>query len=139
MCTDQEAARARRQRIWADLAHLEKAMLRHDSIFGSVPHHWQRACELLWRDLWAVTAAACTSSAQWLLGTVRRLTVNAPEVEARIEKMLDGHQVLVTRTHVETAMRNLGKPEDAEVEVGSPTEPMDNLGYPEGWTRLVGR
>ena len=137
MCTDQEAMRARRQRIWADLAYLEKMMLRHDSIFDNVPQHWQRARELLWRDLRAMTTPTCTGSAQRLLGQVQRLTINGPEIEGRIEKMLAGHKALVTSAYVVDAMRNLGKPEGKEIAVGNPTEPMDNLGYPDGWTKMV--
>lgn len=130
----------RRQRIWADLAYLEKMMLRYDSVFGFVPTHWQRARELLWRDLQAMTASVCTASAQRLLGQVQQLTINGPEVEGRIEKMLRGHRVQVSSSQVVHAMRNLGKPPEAEVPVGQESEPLPDLGYPTGgWTRLVKR
>lgn len=137
MYTDKQAIIMRRQRIWADLAYLEKAILRRESIFGSIPAHWKQARELLWRDLRATIALACTDSAQRLLGQVRRLTINGLEVEARIEKMLAG-ETPITRVHVVHAMRNLGKAPDAEIKVGSPTEPMDSLGYP-SWTRMTRR
>lgn len=71
-----------------------------------------------------------TGSAQELMGLVQRLTINGPEVEARIEAMLEGHEVQVTGSDVTWAVRNLGKKPGAEVAVGSPTEPMDDLGYP---------
>ena len=51
---EQEATTQRRQKTWADLAFLERAIERSWHLLGTVPGHWQRARALLWRDLRAL-------------------------------------------------------------------------------------
>ena len=54
MANEQETVNQRRQKTWADLAFLERAIERSGHILGTVPGHWQRARALLWRDLRAL-------------------------------------------------------------------------------------
>lgn len=55
MASEQETVTERRQRVWADLAFLERAIERSRQMLGTVPQHWDRARALLWRDLRALT------------------------------------------------------------------------------------
>ena len=54
MAGEQETVNQRRQKTWADLAFLERAIERSWHTLGTVPGHWQRARALLWRDLRAI-------------------------------------------------------------------------------------
>ena len=122
MCNDREAIRARRQRTWADLTYLEQSIERHQSIFGSIPAHWQRARQLLYRDLRAMAAPAykATDSAQRLLGTVRKMTVNSQDVLTGLDAVLTGHQ-RITGQDVSKALSNLGDRPERGRDLGYPT------------------
>lgn len=54
MDDDKQAIRERRQKTWADLTFLERMTERSRRILGTVPGHWQRARDLLYRDLLAL-------------------------------------------------------------------------------------
>jgi len=118
---DRNARTARRQRTWADLAFLEATIERHESIFGSIPAHWQRARQLLYRDLMAMAAPAykATDSAQRLLGTVQRMTVNSKQVQECLDAVLSGHKV--TGQDVALALGNVGDRPEREHDLGYPT------------------
>jgi len=121
MHNDREAMTARRQRTWADLAFLEATIERHQSIFGTIPAHWRRARQLLYRDLMAMAAPAykATDSAQKLLGTVRQMTVNSQDVMAKLDNVLTGHRV--TGQDVALALGNVGDRPEREHDLGYPT------------------
>lgn len=72
-----------------------------------------------------------SGSAENLVASIRRYTINEKDVLERLETLLEDHEALVTGDIVTFAMRNIGKRVGEEVEVGSPTEQLDNLGYPE--------
>ena len=61
MAGEQETVNQRRQKTWADLAFLERAIERSWHNLGTVPGHWQRARALVWRDLRALVGKRAAS------------------------------------------------------------------------------
>jgi len=55
---DKQAIRERRQKVWADLTFLERMAERSKRILGTIPAHWERARDLLYRDLLALLKAS---------------------------------------------------------------------------------
>ena len=58
MDDDERAIRERRQKTWDDLQFLEQMADRSKRFLGTIPAHWQRARDLLYRDLLALVKSS---------------------------------------------------------------------------------